>query len=76
MIRKIHTIKWAKRWNKTGEDLVIKVVDEDCIVTGVNHKIAKWGIGEYWYVVCRWFEKHGAVVTLGEEIKTKEEDTK
>lgn len=66
MKKAIHKIKWEARWNKTKSDIFIEVTDIDCIVKEVTHPIAKWAIGEYWYVVCRWFQDKCATVILGE----------
>lgn len=68
MTKKIHKIEWKSRWNKTKSDIHIEVTDVDCMVTKVNHPCAKWAVGEYWHIVCKWFQKKGATVTLGEEI--------
>lgn len=71
MKTKIHKITWEARWNKSKSDILIEITDTDCMVTAVNNPCARWAIGEYWYIVCKWFQKKGATVILGEEIENK-----
>lgn len=73
MKTKIHKILWQARWNKTKSDIHIEITDVDCMVTAVNHPCAIWAVGEYWYVVCSWFQKHAATITLGEERQIADE---
>ena len=73
MKTKIHKILWQARWNKTKSDIHIEITDVDCMVTKVNHPFAKWAVGEYWYLVCKWFQKKGAQITLGEERQVADE---
>lgn len=68
MKTKIHKILWEARWNKTKKDIYIEVTDTDCMVTAVSNPIAKWALEDYWDTVCKWFQKQGAQITLGEEI--------
>lgn len=67
MKTKIHKILWQARWNRTKSDIHIEITDVDCMVKKVNHPCARWAVGEYWYIVCKWFQKKGAQITLGEE---------
>lgn len=73
MKTKIHKILWQARWNKTKSDIHIEITDVDCMVEKVNHPCARWAVGEYWHIVCKWFQKKGAQIILGEERQIADE---
>lgn len=69
-----HKIHWPKRYNSYGEDLDFTIKDVDCYVEGVGHPCANWAVNQAWYRVCNWFQKKGAIITLGDPIEIEDEN--
>lgn len=62
----VHSIYWSSRFTRQRQDINFQILVVDAAVEKVSNKLAKWAIGEWWHVACKWFEKKGATVTLGE----------
>lgn len=63
MKKTIHKIIWKARFNRTNQDIIFEVMEENCVVKKVTSPIARWMLEQPWVRCYGWLKRKYAEIT-------------